>query len=211
MEIRHARHGKVRTLLERITAFLVEFGPLGVFLLGFIDSAGVPVAAGMDALIIVIGIKAPERAYLTALLAVVGSIGGNLVLFSVARRGGRRLAERRAVVAEPAPPGKFSTWFDRYGLLTVFIPALVPIPLPLKVFVISAGVLNTKMSHFLGVIAVARVVRYFGEAYLAIQLGEGARDFLVRNAWNLLAFALALGLALYLLIRLNDRRRATAR
>ena len=55
-------------------------------------SAGIPVAAGMDALVILIGIKAPERAYWTALLAVVGSLGGNLVLYYVARRGGSSLS-----------------------------------------------------------------------------------------------------------------------
>jgi hypothetical protein len=43
-------------LLDRLTAALVAFGPLGVFLLGFIDSAGVPVAMGMDALIVLVGI-----------------------------------------------------------------------------------------------------------------------------------------------------------
>jgi membrane protein YqaA with SNARE-associated domain len=194
-------------LLAKITAALVAFGPLGVFLLGFVDSAGIPVAAGMDALIVLIGVKAPERAYMTAFLSVLGSLGGNLLLFYLSRRGGRRFAERHSA-GDTGRAARFREWFNRYGLATVFIPAIVPIPLPLKVFVISAGVLRTPWLQFAGVILVARIVRYFGLAYLAVQLGEDARAFLTRNAWNMVGVAALLGLALYGVIRLSDRRRA---
>jgi membrane protein YqaA with SNARE-associated domain len=187
----------------------VAFGPLGVLLLGFIDSAGLPVAMGMDALVVLIGIKAPERAYVTALLAVVGSFGGNLVLYYLARRGGQRFAERKGVAGADGKPGRFREWFDRYGLVTVFVPALVPVPLPLKVFVISAGVLRTPLARFAGVILVARVVRYFGLAYVAVLLGEGAAGFVSRNAWALAGVAGVLAAALFLIVRLADGRPQT--
>ena len=57
------------------------------------------------------------------------------------------------------------------------------------------------------VILLARVIRYFGEAWLGIQLGEDAKGFLIRNGWTLAGIALAMTLALVFLIRLNDRRR----
>jgi membrane protein YqaA with SNARE-associated domain len=197
-------------LLAKITAALVAFGPLGVFLLGFVDSAGIPVAAGMDALIILIGVKAPGRAYLTALLALAGSLGGNLLLFYLARRGGRRFVEPAGGTPGPEKPQRFRAWFDRYGLVTVFIPALLPIPLPLKVFVVSAGVLRTSVWNFIAVIVTARFIRYFGEAYLAIRLGEDASAFLTRNAWNMVGIAVLLFALLYAIVRISDRRRSTA-
>jgi membrane protein YqaA with SNARE-associated domain len=193
-------------LLAKITAALVAFGPIGVLLLGFIDSAGVPVAMGMDALILLVGIKAPERAWFTAFLAVVGSMGGTMLLYYLARRGGQRFAERKGAAEPDGKPGRFREWFERYGLVTVFIPGMVPIPLPLKVFVISAGVLRTPALRFTVVILVARVVRYFGLAYLAVQLGDGAAGFVQRNAWTLVGVATALAAALFLLIRLSDRK-----
>ncbi len=49
-------------------------------------------------------------------------------------------------------------------LATVFIPALLPIPLPLKIFVITAGVLRTPVRSFVAVIVAARAIRYYGEA-----------------------------------------------
>ena len=87
------------------------------------------------------------------------------------------------------------------------MPAL---PLPLKVFVVSAGALKTPFSKFLAVILLARVIRYFGEAYLGIQLGAGAQTFLARHTWTIVGIALALAGAAYALIRANDRRRETA-
>jgi membrane protein YqaA with SNARE-associated domain len=186
-------------LLAKIVAALITFGPWGVFLLGFIDSLGIPLPATMDALLIVVAVKAPQRAYFTALMAVLGSTGGSVALFLAVRHG------RRLFLKEEPPPGRrqrFERWFDRYGMLTVFVPAVVPVlPLPLKVFVVSAGALKTPFSKFLTVILLARGIRYFGEAYLGIQLGEHAQTFLARHIWTILGSVLALVGAAYLLIR----------
>ena len=192
-------------MLHSLSDALVRFGPLGVFLLAVLDSSGVPMPAAMDFLLMFVAYKSPDRAYLTAAAATLGSLGGNLSLFLLARHGVRRFLP----APKPGKPGRFGDWFDRYGLVTVFIPALLPIPLPLKAFVISAGVLRTPIAQFTAVILVARVVRYFGEAYLAIRLGLGAQAYLRHNAWTLTGVALGLALAMALLLRLADRKRAT--
>lgn len=187
---------------------LRAYGPWGVFLLALLDSAGIPVPAAMDVLLLTIAWKSPGSAYLSALLATVGSIIGNIGLFSAARGGSRRWVK---AVPEPDKPQRFRAWFRRYGLVTVFIPAMFPIvPLPLKVFVISAGVLHSRFAKFVAVILLARVIRYFGLAYLGIQLGENAKYFLQHNAFALTGAALALALGLVLMIKLNDRRARNA-
>jgi len=162
----------------------------------------------MDGLLLVIGWKSPGNAYFSALLAIVGSSLGNIGLFWAARGGGRRWIR---AVPKPDKPQRFRTWFHRYGLVTVFIPALFPfVPLPLKVFVISAGVLHTRFSKFIGVILLARCIRYLGLAYIGIQLGENANYFLQHNAMAITGAAIGLALGLLLLIRLNDRRAGNA-
>ena len=195
-------------MLSKIVAALITFGPWGVFLLGFIDSLGIPLPATMDALLILVAVKAPQRAYFTALMAVLGSAGGSIGLFLAVRHG------RRLFLKGEPPPGKrkrFERWFNRYGMLTVFIPAVTPVlPLPLKVFVISAGALKTPFRKFLAVILLARVIRYFGEAYLGILLGEDAQTFLARHVWTILGIAVALAGAAYVVIGMIDRRRETA-
>jgi membrane protein YqaA with SNARE-associated domain len=191
--------------MHKITEALLAYGTWGVLLLTFLDSMGIPIPAAIDVLLLGVAatsVDNPQHAYVTALLAVVVSGAGNIVLFLGARHG------RRMFSKGDAEPGKFRRWFQRYGLLTVFVPAVTPIlPLPLKVFVISAGAFHSPLSKFVMVILAARSIRYFGEAWLGLQLGEDAQGFLIRNGWTLAGIALALTLALYFAIRLNDRRR----
>ena len=195
-------------MLSKFVAALIAFGPWGVFLLGFTDSLGIPLPATMDALLILVAVKAPQRAYFTALMAVLGTAGGSITLFLAARHG------RRLFLKGDPPPGRrqrFERWFDHYGMLTVFVPAVVPVlPLPLKVFVVSAGALKTPFGKFLAVILLARVIRYFGEAYLGIQLGADAQTFLARHIWTIVGIVLALAGVAYMLLRMIDRRRDTA-
>ena len=186
----------------------MAYGPWGVLLIGVIDSIGVPLPATIDALLILIAAKAPGQAYHAAALAVVGSLAGNLALFQTARYGGQRLMQ----TSGQDEPGALSAWLRRYGLITVFVPAATPIiPLPLKVFVVSAGALRTPWLKFAGVILAGRVLRYFGEAYLGATLGTRAQGFLQHNKWTLLAIPLAVAALSYPLIQMVRRRSPRSR
>jgi membrane protein DedA with SNARE-associated domain len=81
------------------------------------------------------------------------------------------------------------------------------VPLPLKVFVISAGAFRTSFPAFLAVITAARAIRYFGLAYLALQLGADAKGFFTRNGWTIVGVAIGLAYLLYLAMRWSERRR----
>jgi len=191
-------------LLKKISVALLVFGPFGILLASLIDSLGIPLPAAIDVWMLTIAAKEPQNAYFAALMAVLGSTGGNVALFMAARHGSRRF-----IKSEPSSPRvqKFHRWFHQYGMLTLFVPAVTPIvPLPLKVFVLSAGALRTPLSKFVIVILVARVIRYFGEAYLGLHLGSEAYGFLQRHAWALLGSATAAALGIYLIIRLSGAR-----
>jgi membrane protein YqaA with SNARE-associated domain len=196
-------------LFDQLADALLAFGPWGVFLLGMIDSLGVPLPAAMDFWVISAAAKSaanPGFAYFIAFMAVLGSVGGNVGLFMAARHGSKLFQKQ-----EPPPEKrrKFRAWFDRYGLLTVFVPAITPVlPLPMKVFVISAAVMRTPFWRFMTVVLVARVIRYGGEAYLGLMLGADANSFLKRNGLALTGVATAITLVLYLFIRFNERRSA---
>ena len=192
---------------QRLTAALLAFGPFGILLVALLDSLVIPLPAGVDVLVLTIAVEYvndPQRAYFAAFMAVLGSTAGNIALFMAARHGARWLVKD----VTPSPRAqKFHDWFHRYGLLTVFVPCVTPvIPFPLKVFVVSAGALRTRASKFLLVVLVARMIRYFGEAWLGLNLGPHAEAFLRRNAWSLLGAALALATGCYIAIRWNERR-----
>jgi membrane protein DedA with SNARE-associated domain len=191
--------------VKEFVALLQSWGPFGSLLLAMLDSAGIPIPGGVDALIIFIAITRPDIAIATATTATVGSAAGCLFLFWVARKGGRAYLERHANSARAI---RFRRWFDRYGLLTVFIPALVPIPLPVKVFVLSAGALGTRPILFLAVVIAARIPRYYGLAWLGSQLGSDSLPWLKAHALHLTAFAAALFLVLYVFLRARGSQTA---
>jgi len=191
-------------LLRHLTDALIAWGPAGILLLSILDSSGVPVAGVFDALLILIAVEQPSVAWLCAGMAVAGSTVGNVILFWMARKGGQGFMNKAAPEGRAA---KFRQWFRRYGMVTVLVPALVPIPMPLKLFVISAGATGTALGEFVAVVLIARVLRYFGEAWLGITLGRESTRFLTTHAWDFVAGGVALFLVLYGFIRWRDATR----
>jgi membrane protein YqaA with SNARE-associated domain len=195
--------GKI--IQNKIIPTLVSWGPGGVFLLAIADSTGVPMVGGVDALIVLVAIMNQSQAYLAAASAILGSLVGSLILFLIARKGGEEYHRRHTSSARGS---KLRAWFHEYGLLTVFVPAIVPIiPLPLKIFIISAGALEESPVTFSLVLLAARIPRYLFLAWLGLRLGNDTIPFLRQHIWELILLASALFVALYLLVRIvHDRR-----
>jgi membrane protein YqaA with SNARE-associated domain len=191
-------------LLARITDFLVALGPWGILLISFIDSVGIPLTVGVDLLVILLSVRQPGFAPAWVALAVLGSGAANMVLFYVSRKGGERLMK---VEAPESQRRRFRLWFNRYGLVTVFIPALIPIPMPMKFFVVCSGALGIRPVYFLLTVLLARILRYGSEAYLGVQMGEHSAHYASEHVWQLAAIAAVLFVGLYLLIRFSDRRK----
>src|ERR1700721_548100 len=125
---------------------------------------------GVAALIVLVAVMNRSQAYLAAASAIAGSYVGSLILFLIARKGGEEYHRRHTSSARGA---KLRAWFHEYGLLTVFVPAFVPvIPLPLKIFIISAGALEESPVTFSLVLLAARVPRYLFLAWLGTRLGN---------------------------------------
>ncbi len=87
---------------------------------------------------------------------------------------------------------------------------MLPIPLPLKVFVISAAAVGTPLRTFVMVILLGRAIRYGGEAYLGVVLGEASGSYLRAHTWYIVGGAVALFALLYAMIMLTGRRRRAA-
>jgi len=173
-------------------------------LLAVVDSFGAPMVGGVDAVVILVAVADHSRAYWGAGAAILGSLIGSMGLFYVARRGGEAYLERHTSRGRGA---KFRAWFQEYGLLTVFVPAFVVIPMPMKVFVLSAGAFGVRPRTFLIVLAAARVPRYLFLAWLGTRLGNQTGPYLREHIWQFGGFALVLFAVLYVGIKLVHRRR----
>ncbi len=183
-------------------AVLLSWGPYGLFSLAALDSAGLPIVGGVDVLLITIAAHSPEKAYLAALCAVAGSLAGSSVLFSIALHGGKLLLAKH--ISNPRGAHIYG-WFRRYGLVTVFIPALSPIPLPMKVPVFCAGALKVRWPLFLSVVAVARLIRYLALAYLGMHFGLKTFGYIQTHWPFVLIIAAAMTGATLWLLRILDQ------
>lgn len=195
--------------MKNVLATLVAWGPTGLFIGAFLDGAGLPIPGGVDALVIFLATQLPQDTIWLATVAVLGSVIGNFILFQIARRGGRAFIEKRSSSKRSK---RFRRWFDRYGLSTVFVAALVPLPvMPLKIFVLSSGALGSKPIRFVLVFLAARIPRYIGLALLGRAMGANAMDYLKHHVWHLLGFAIALLALLMMVMRYADKRTAIAK
>ena len=160
---------------------------------------------GVDAVIVLLAVVSRSQAYLAALTGVLGSLVGSLILFLIARKGGEEYHRRHT---SSARGNRLRAWFHEYGLLTVFVPAFVPIiPLPLKIFIISAGALEESAVTFSVVLLAGRIPRYFFLAWLGTRLGNDTLPYLRQHILELILLALALFVVLYAIIRIvHDRR-----
>jgi len=190
--------------VKKLVATLIAWGPAGVLLIAGLDGAGIPLPGGVDALVVSVAATDHAQAYGAASLAILGSLIGSLVLFFLARKGGEAYLERHTL----SPRGRhLRNWFHHYGLLTVFIPAFVPIPLPLKIFILCSGALGNSPFWFMVVLAAARVPRYFGLAWLGVHLGPDTVPWFKAHVMELLAGSVALFVVLFYVVRWAERRR----
>jgi membrane protein DedA with SNARE-associated domain len=194
--------------MRHLRDVLISWGPLGLLILATLENAGPPTPGGTDFVLLILAAARPKDALLCAALATLGSLIGSAIFFEVVRRGGERLLLRFVSSGRGA---RFREWARRYGLVTVFVSAVVPVPvLPFKAFVACTAAMGVSRSRFMLVLAPARIIRYAALAYLGQQVGENSTVWLTGHFWHLLGVAAAIGLALWLLIRRAERARVAA-
>jgi membrane protein DedA with SNARE-associated domain len=89
-------------------------------------------------------------------------------------------------------------WLKRNDFATILVAALLPPPAPLKVFILSAGLLRVNALRFGLAFALARGLRFGAEAWLGASYGDQAQAYLRHNlGWSsIAAVGVVVGLAL---------------
>lgn len=158
---------------------ILPLGAPGLFLLALIDSGLIPVPGGVDALLFAQVVRHPAGALLYAALAVVGSLLGCIFLYWISRKAGEVALSRRT---SPQRADYIRRQIEKYEALTLVLPTMVPVPfMPMKLFVIAAGVFKVRFGLFVAAIAVARAIRFFGIALLARHYGGQTWTFIREN------------------------------
>ncbi|MCA1594249.1 MAG: VTT domain-containing protein [Acidobacteria bacterium] len=169
--------------------------------IGALDSSLLSLPEINDYLVVMRCISDHKSALYFPLFAAAGSVAGCLVLYTIMRRGGQAVMRRRFRADHIE---RVEHAYRRYGLLALAIPALLPPPMPFKIFVATAGALEYPRWRFVLTVMLARSVRYYVEGVLAVYYGRRVLLFLRDDGLMILGAAVALaivGLAVYLLVR----------
>jgi membrane protein YqaA with SNARE-associated domain len=142
------------------------------------------------------------------LFAAIGSVIGCLILYTIMRRGGQAVLRGR-FRAEHIE--RVERVYARFGFLAIAVPALLPPPMPFKIFVATAGALEYPRWRFILTVMIARSLRYYVEGVLAVFYGERVLRFLRDNGLMILSIVVALCLIGFVIYLYSNRgRRALA-
>lgn len=169
----------MKGVVNWIQGVAVALGGPGLLIIGFLDSSFLSFPMIND--LLVIGMVTRHKALVLyyVLMATAGSVLGCLALYYVARKGGDAFLQKRFKAGHVEGGRKL---LQKYGLLVVIVPALLPPPAPFKIFVLLAGVAAIPVWQFAAAIFIARFLRYGGEGLLAVYYGDAAGDFLKAHA-----------------------------
>lgn len=156
-------------LANHLFGIFLRLGGFGLVLLGVLDSSFLFMPLGNDLLIVALTVQSHRMLPLYAALATVGSVLGCALVDWVSRKRGEEGLEKIA-------SGKRLQYVkkkvkDRAGL-ALAVAALAPPPFPFTLFLAASSALQYPRKKLLGVIAVARFVRFIVIGLLAIAFGE---------------------------------------
>ena len=193
----------LNALARRLGGFIVSVpiyvaGP-AMILIGALDSSLLSLPEINDYLVVARCYTHPETAFFFPLFPAIGSVLGCLLLYTIMQRGGLALLHRRFKLERVQ---QVERAYARFGILALAVPAVLPPPLPFKIFVATAGALQFPRRRFLLTILVARSFRYYTEGILAVFYGERVLRFLKDNGLlivSVVAGICLVGLAVYVL------------
>ncbi|HUQ90942.1 MAG TPA: VTT domain-containing protein [Bryobacteraceae bacterium] len=181
----------------------IYYAAPAMIVIGALDSSLLSLPEINDYLVVGRCIKHPTAAFYFPLFAAIGSVLGCLLLYTIMRRGGQAVLRRRF---KRENIERVERAYARFGFLAIAIPAVLPPPMPFKIFVATAGTLEYPRWKFLVTVMIARSVRYYVEAVLAVIYGRRVLSFLRDNGLVILSVAAAAAILILLVYSIMNRR-----
>lgn len=172
-------------------AGLAALGPWAPFWMALADSSFLPLAQAVDLMVIARALTAPDQAYGTAGMAVAGSTLGCFAAYLAARRAGHRILDR---FVTPERRRKLHDSFQKQGAWPLIVQTMVPLPLPMRLWIAGAGALGMQPFRFIGAVLFARTIRYVGLAFVTLTFGEHVVWALKERGWVLASLMLSAAL-----------------
>ena len=182
--------------------------PLGIWAVpafAAVDAAllGMP----LDAIVAGYAYAHPHRLVLYAVLAATGSALGSVIIYEIGYKGGEVLLVKRIGRARF---DRIRSSFERHEFWAIMLPSMLPPPTPFKLFVLSAGVAEMDLRHFLAAIFSGRFIRFSVISLIVIHYGPQILGFLGsafhRHLSATVAVVAVAALLAWWMVRLRKRR-----
>jgi membrane protein YqaA with SNARE-associated domain len=153
-----------------VPRWVLHLGSAGLFLVAVIDSSVIPLPVpGSTDLLLLWLVAHNGDPWLLAAIALAGSLLGGYTTWQIGRKGGKPALSRYV----PAYLlRRIAVWMEHHPILAIFLPAVLPPPIPLSPFVLASGALGVSRNRFLAVFGVARCLRYSFIAWLGAVYGR---------------------------------------
>jgi membrane protein YqaA with SNARE-associated domain len=202
----------LRALTFRLGKFIVHVpiyvaGP-AMILIGALDSSLLSLPEINDYLVVARCFTHPHAVFFFPLFASTGSVLGCLLLYTILQRGGLAVLHRRFKLEHVQ---RVERVYARFGIFALAIPALLPPPMPFKIFVATAGALQFPRRKFLLTILIARSVRYYTEGVLAVFYGERVLRFIRDNGLIIVTCVGGLCLLALVIYLISNKGRAAVK
>lgn len=194
-----------RWLEQYVISVPIYIAAPAMVLIGALDSSLLSLPEINDYLVVGRCYKHPSAAFYFPLFAALGSVLGCLLLYTIMRRGGQALLRKRF---KPESIKRVERAYERFGVFAIAIPAILPPPLPFKIFVATAGTLEYPRWKFLLTVMIARSVRYYVEGILAVYYGRRVLLFMKDNGLVILSIVAAAAVIAIIVYYFVSRRKA---
>lgn len=157
---------------HRSAAFrwVAHLGAPGVFGISLVDATVVPLAIpGSTDLLLLWLISTGKNPYLLVACAVIGSLIGGYTTWHLGKKGGKAAIDRWV---PPRLKDRIQGWSQHHPLFSVFLPAILPPPVPLWPFLLAAGALGATLRRFLLAFGIGRMLRYSLVGWLGVTYGR---------------------------------------
>lgn len=193
---------KIASWLEvNVIGLPLYFAAPAMIIIGALDSSLLSLPEINDYLVVGRCYKYPTAAFYFPLFAAAGSVIGCNILYTIVRRGGQAVLRKRFKLQSIR---RVERAYERFGFLAIGIPAILPPPLPFKIFVATAGALEYPRWKFLLTVMIARSFRYYVEGILAVFYGKRVLLFLKDNGLVIISIVgslVLIGGIIYLIAR----------
>ncbi len=196
--------------IHKANIALQALGIWGLGAMALVDSSSVPMP--LDALLIKDVADNHARFVLYCLIAALGSAIGSLVPYYLGRAGGELILLKRI---NRERYEQLRDRFEKQEFLAIMVPAMLPPPMPIKLFELAAGVFEMKPAWFFSAMLTGKFLRFMLWAVITILYGPKIISTMTKAVHDHLGYVLGAGgiivvlIVVYVVRKLFDRRRGT--